>query len=90
MSQPYPPLPQELIERENAARLAALQDEYASLGRALDRRGRSIDAGQGQGEGLRRRGADLGPGRRRHALRQVPDPRRADRPSTRSSRTPRS
>ena len=39
-----PPLPQELIERENAARLAALQDEYDSLGRALDRRGRSIDA----------------------------------------------
>ena len=34
-----PPLPQDLIERENAARLAALQDEYASLGRALDRRG---------------------------------------------------
>jgi L-rhamnose isomerase/sugar isomerase len=39
-----PPLPQELIERENAARLAALQDEYESLARALDRRGRSIDA----------------------------------------------
>src|ERR1700722_14417609 len=39
-----PPLPPELIERENAARLAALQDEYDSLGRALDRRGRSIDA----------------------------------------------
>jgi len=39
-----PPLPQDLIERENAARLAALQDEYDSLGRALNRRGRSIDA----------------------------------------------
>jgi L-rhamnose isomerase/sugar isomerase len=39
-----PPLPQDLVERENAARLAALQDEYDSLGRALDRRGRSIDA----------------------------------------------
>ena len=39
-----PPLPPELIERENAARLAALQDEYESLARALDRRGRSIDA----------------------------------------------
>src|SRR3984885_12785775 len=38
-----PPLPPDLIERENAARLAALQDEYDSLGRALDRRGRSID-----------------------------------------------
>src|ERR1700722_20655667 len=37
------PLPQDLIERENAARLAALQDEYESLARALDRRGRSID-----------------------------------------------
>ncbi|MGH6957474.1 MAG: hypothetical protein ACREEW_12490 [Caulobacteraceae bacterium] len=39
-----PPLPPELIERENAARLSALQDDYASLGRALERRGRSIDA----------------------------------------------
>jgi len=38
-----PPLPQDLIERENAGRLAALHDEYDSLGRALDRRGRSID-----------------------------------------------
>ena len=38
-----PPLPQDLIDRENAARLAALEDEYASLGRALERRGRSID-----------------------------------------------
>jgi len=38
------PLPQDLIQRDNAARLAALEDEYASLGRALDRRGRSIDA----------------------------------------------
>jgi L-rhamnose isomerase/sugar isomerase len=38
-----PPLPQDLIARENAVRLAALQDEYASLGRALERRGRSID-----------------------------------------------
>src|SRR5271155_4816167 len=41
-----PPLPPELIERENAARLAALQDEYDSLGGALKRRGRSIDAGK--------------------------------------------
>ena len=37
------PLPQELIEQENQQRLAALEDEYAGLGRALDRRGRSID-----------------------------------------------
>lgn len=37
------PLPHDLIERENARRRAALEDEYASLGRALDRRGRSID-----------------------------------------------
>src|SRR5580698_11240256 len=37
------PLPQDLIQRDNAARLAALEDDYASLGRALDRRGRSID-----------------------------------------------
>jgi L-rhamnose isomerase/sugar isomerase len=39
-----PPLPPELIERENALRLASLEDEYASLGRALERRGRSADA----------------------------------------------
>lgn len=39
-----PPLPPDLIERENARRLAALEDEYASLGRTLDRRGRNIDA----------------------------------------------
>ena len=38
------PLPQEVIERDNAGRLAALEDDYASLGRMLDRRGRSIDA----------------------------------------------
>jgi len=37
------PLPQDLIERENADRLAALEDDYASLGRMLTRRGRSID-----------------------------------------------
>jgi L-rhamnose isomerase / sugar isomerase len=33
----------ELIETENRGRLAALNDEYESLGRALHRRGRSID-----------------------------------------------
>jgi L-rhamnose isomerase / sugar isomerase len=33
----------ELIERENAGRLDALTDDYASLGRSLDRRGQSID-----------------------------------------------
>jgi L-rhamnose isomerase/sugar isomerase len=38
-----PPLPKDLIEHDNAERLAALEDEYASLGRALERRGRSID-----------------------------------------------
>jgi L-rhamnose isomerase/sugar isomerase len=38
------PLPQDLIQRENASRHAALEDEYASLGRALARRGRDIDA----------------------------------------------
>jgi L-rhamnose isomerase / sugar isomerase len=37
------PLPPDLIERENADRLAALEDDYASLGRTLARRGRSID-----------------------------------------------
>ncbi|HLI65333.1 MAG TPA: L-rhamnose catabolism isomerase [Caulobacteraceae bacterium] len=34
---------EELIERENARRFDALSDEYESLGRALDRRGVSID-----------------------------------------------
>jgi L-rhamnose isomerase/sugar isomerase len=38
------PLPPDLIERENAGVLAALEDEYDSLGRALARRGRSIEA----------------------------------------------
>ncbi|MFI4974126.1 MAG: L-rhamnose catabolism isomerase [Caulobacterales bacterium] len=38
-----PPLPQDLIDDDNRDRLAALQDEYASLGRALERRGGSID-----------------------------------------------
>ncbi len=37
------PLPQDAIERHNASRLAALTDEYDSLGRALDRRGVAID-----------------------------------------------
>ncbi len=36
-------MPPDLIERENAIRLDALDDEYESLGRALDRRGASID-----------------------------------------------
>jgi L-rhamnose isomerase/sugar isomerase len=37
-------MPRELIERENAVRLDALLDDYESLGRALDRRGVSIEA----------------------------------------------
>src|SRR5271170_3345599 len=37
------PLPPDLIERENLQGLAALEDDYASLGRTLGRRGRSID-----------------------------------------------
>ncbi len=36
-------MPPELIERENAIRLDALEDEYESLGRALDRRSVSIE-----------------------------------------------
>lgn len=36
-------MPADLIERENAGRFDALEDEYESLGRALDRRGVSID-----------------------------------------------
>lgn len=38
------PLSADRIERHNKARLAALQDEYDSLGRALARRGADIDA----------------------------------------------
>ncbi|MGH7012001.1 MAG: TIM barrel protein, partial [Caulobacteraceae bacterium] len=38
------PIAEDLIEEDNAARLAALADEYASLDRALDRRGCSIEA----------------------------------------------
>jgi L-rhamnose isomerase/sugar isomerase len=37
-------MPRELIERENAVRFDALLDDYESLGRALDRRGVSIEA----------------------------------------------
>ena len=37
------PLPQDLIETDNRARLVALEDDYASLGRSLDRRGVAID-----------------------------------------------
>jgi L-rhamnose isomerase/sugar isomerase len=36
-------MPRELIERENAIRLDALNDDYESLARSLDRRGVSID-----------------------------------------------
>jgi L-rhamnose isomerase/sugar isomerase len=38
------PLSQDQLQDHNATRLDALQDEYASLGRALERRGVSIDA----------------------------------------------
>lgn len=38
------PVSSDLIQTHNAQRLAALQDEYDSLGRALHRRGLSIDA----------------------------------------------
>ncbi|HWD66880.1 MAG TPA: L-rhamnose catabolism isomerase [Caulobacteraceae bacterium] len=38
------PLSQDAIESHNAERRTALQDEYDSLGRALDRRGVQIDA----------------------------------------------
>ena len=37
-------MPRALIEEENARRLVALEDEYESLGRALDRRGVAIAA----------------------------------------------
>ncbi|MGH6987750.1 MAG: TIM barrel protein [Caulobacteraceae bacterium] len=38
------PIAADLIEEDNAARLAALEDDYASLGRILDRRGSSIES----------------------------------------------
>jgi L-rhamnose isomerase/sugar isomerase len=38
------PLPRDIVERDNAERLPALEDDYASLGRMLGRRGRSIEA----------------------------------------------
>jgi len=41
---PHAPLSSDQIETHNAERLAALQDDYDSLGRALGRRGVSIDA----------------------------------------------
>ena len=37
-------VPQDLIASENKARLSALEDDYASLGRSLSRRGIAIDA----------------------------------------------
>jgi L-rhamnose isomerase / sugar isomerase len=37
-------IPSEVIDTENRSRITALNDEYESLGRALDRRGCSIDA----------------------------------------------
>jgi L-rhamnose isomerase/sugar isomerase len=37
-------MPRALIEEENARRLVALEDEYESLGRALDRRGVAIES----------------------------------------------
>ncbi len=38
-----PPLNQALLDEANATRIEALNDEYESLGRVLDRRGRGID-----------------------------------------------
>jgi L-rhamnose isomerase/sugar isomerase len=39
-----PPLDADLIARHNTSRLAALQDDYGALARALERRGLAIDA----------------------------------------------
>jgi len=44
MSPTAPPLSRDLIDSLNAQNLAALQDEYHSLGRVLERRGCAIDA----------------------------------------------
>ncbi len=41
---PTLPLPQEVIDEDNRGCLAGLEDEYASLARTLDRRGRSAEA----------------------------------------------
>jgi L-rhamnose isomerase/sugar isomerase len=47
---------EELVERENARRIDALNDEYESLGRALDRRGVTI---QGVKDALKRFGVAI-------------------------------
>jgi L-rhamnose isomerase / sugar isomerase len=43
MTQLTPPLDSELIAKHNATRLPALEEDYAALSRALDRRGLNID-----------------------------------------------
>jgi L-rhamnose isomerase / sugar isomerase len=48
MSTLGPPLNASLIERHNAARLAALLEDYDALRRSLERRGLSIDAIKGR------------------------------------------
>src|SRR3984885_6366924 len=46
------PIDAERIARHNASRLAALQDDYAALARALERRGLAIDAIKAQAAAL--------------------------------------
>src|ERR1700733_3130695 len=46
------PIDAERIARHNASRLAALQDDYAALGRALERRGLAIEAIKAQAAAL--------------------------------------
>jgi L-rhamnose isomerase/sugar isomerase len=46
------PLDAELIERHNASRIAALQDDYGALGRRLERRGLAMDGIKSRAAGL--------------------------------------
>ena len=69
----------DVVERDNAARKADLERDYAALGEQLDRRGIDIDAILDEGRRLRRRDPVLGRRHRRHALRALSRPRRAAR-----------
>ena len=68
-----------LVEKDNAAREAALKRDYDALGERLDRRGIAIDAIRDKVAGFRRRHAVLGRRHRRHALCPLSRRRRAAR-----------
>ena len=58
----------DFVAAENARLESALAEDLHALGRQLARRGISIRADGRTCDGLRRRGADMGGGHRRHAL----------------------